>query len=127
MFTKIYKLAIILLLKIVHNIYKEILKPEYIDFIGLNQFAIQDIREFGIVRLDVQYELKNDLYLSLKVNRLATNFTVIDNRTEKLNLWGYGLALGLDTFIGPIEFSLLGNEHSPVNIYVSIGLSLRSN
>ncbi|MGB1295977.1 MAG: patatin-like phospholipase family protein [Flavobacteriales bacterium] len=107
--------------------YKEILKPEYIDFIGLNQFAIQDIREFGIVRLDAQYELKNDLFLSLKVNRLATNFTVIDNRTEKLNLWGYGLALGLDTFIGPIEFSLLGNEHSPVNIYVSIGLSLRSN
>lgn len=105
--------------------YKEIFKPEYIEFIGLNHSAIQDIREFGVFRFDAQYEIKKDLFLSLKLNQLQTNFTVIDERSEKLSLFGYGIALGLDTFIGPIEFSILGNEKNLLNIYASIGLSIR--
>lgn len=105
--------------------YKEIFKPEYIDFIGLNQAAIPDIREFGVFRFDVQYELKKDLFLSLKLNQLQTNFTIIDDKSEKLSLFGYGVAVGLDTFIGPIEFSVLGNEVNVLNIYASVGLSIR--
>ena len=105
--------------------YKEVFKPEYIDFIGLNQSAIPDIREFGVFRIDAQYELKKDLFLSLRVNQLKTNFTIIDDKSEKLSLLGYGVGLGLDTFIGPIEFSILGNEKNILNIYASIGLSIR--
>lgn len=105
--------------------FKETFKPEYIDFIGLNQSAIPDIREFGIFRLDAQYELKKDLFLSLKLNQLQTNFTIVDDRSRKLSLFGYGVAIGLDTFIGPIEFSILGNEENLLNIYASIGFSIR--
>lgn len=106
--------------------YKETLKPEYIDFIGLNYFSFRDIREFAIARMDAQYELKNDLFLTLRLNRMTTNFTIIDDRSEKLNLWGYGVSLGMNTFIGPIEFAILGNERELFNIYASIGLSLRN-
>lgn len=105
--------------------YKEVFRPEYIDFIGLNQSAIPDIREFGVFRIDAQYEIKNDLFLSLKLNQLITNFTIIDDKSEKFSLFGYGVAVGLDTFIGPIEFSILGNEKNILNIYASIGLSIR--
>ncbi len=105
--------------------YKEIFKPEYIEFIGLNHSALTDIREFGIFRLDAQYELKKDLFLNIKVNQLQTNFTIIDDKSEKLSLFGYGVGVGLDSFIGPIEFSILGNEKNILNIYASIGLSIR--
>lgn len=105
--------------------YKEVFRPEYIDFIGLNQAAIPDIREFGIARIDAQYEIKKDLFVSLKLNQLRTNLTIIDDRSEKLSLFGYGIAVGLDTLIGPVEFSVLGNEKNILNIYASIGLSIR--
>ena len=48
--------------------------------------------------------------------------TSLENIDEIKMLFGYGAKLGYDSFIGPIEFSLMSsNIDTPISGYINIG------
>lgn len=58
-----------------------------------------------LFRVGVQVEVANDLYLQLITNSVSVN----KNEDELNSYSGYGIGLGYDSFLGPVDFMVTNN------------------
>ena len=102
-------------------------KANYIE--GFVPFTgLRFIEEFGlysgVVRTHFQYNFLPNLYVTA-----MGDMGIAENELKNLNtdylLYGYGLKLSYDSFIGPIEFSVMGsNRAKNATYFLSIGYPL---
>ncbi len=92
----------------------------FVPFTGL-----KFIERLGMYAGQVSTKLHYNFYPKLYVTAMADiGFieTNLENIDEIKMLFGYGAKLGYDSFIGPIEFSLMSsNIDTPVSGYINIG------
>jgi NTE family protein len=71
----------------------------------------------------LQYQPFNDKYLILRYDaaRIIQNFN--QEETRNFNVQGWAATAGIQSPIGPIEFTLMGNDQNPhkIKTYISIG------
>lgn len=78
----------------------------------------------GIVRLKLQYNVYQKLYVTFR-----SDFGAVERTTEELfdgknSMFGYGVTTSYNSFIGPVEFSVMASNLNPsVSFFVNIGFS----
>jgi NTE family protein len=93
----------------------------YVDFTG-----VQFIQQFGyyaaIVRLKMQYNFYQKLYLTLRSDFGSNQLTLTQLANGKNMLAGYGLTASYNSFIGPIELTVMGSNINPKPLlFLNIG------
>ncbi len=75
----------------------------------------------AIFKLGIQYEPWNRVFITFNTNYAKAGLNFQD-LYEKEYYWGIGLAVGIDTPVGPIEYSIMKGkeEEDPIN-FLSIG------
>ena len=92
----------------------------HVDFAG-----VRFIQSFGlhtaIVRLKLQYNVFKDMYLIPRVDA-GVNEMEIDDVFQLNNVMvGYGLTYGYDSFLGPIELTVMDSNISGLMWFLNIG------
>ncbi len=78
----------------------------------------------GIARLKLQYSAFNKLFFTLRSDLGATEDEFEEIFDPANTMVGYGLTTAYNSFIGPIEFTVMGSNLNPsVSFFVSIGFS----
>ncbi len=94
-----------------------------VPFTGL-RFIEEFGRYAGVARAHFQYEFYKDFYATAMsdVGVIGTEWKqLIDNKI----LFGYGLKLSYESFIGPIELSMMGsNKNNGMTLFLNIGYYL---
>ncbi|MCF7918375.1 MAG: patatin-like phospholipase family protein [Candidatus Cloacimonetes bacterium] len=97
-------------------------------FMGLN-FGEVAAEEGYLGRLRLQYEPWDGKFIILRYDfaRIISDFPY--SPSENFVMRGYGLSLGMQTPIGPIELTLMGSSRRPDEIrsYISIGYGIIDN
>lgn len=95
----------------------------FVPFTGVNF-----VQRFGnyaaIARLKLQYNVYEKLYLTLRSDVGSTS-DYVDEIIESDNLmFGYGLTASYDSFIGPVEFTVMGSNINPkLSFFANIGFN----
>jgi NTE family protein len=93
----------------------------YVPFTGLH--FIQDFGSYAfIARMKLQYNVYKKIYVKLLADAGA-NETEADELFASRNfLMGYGITAGYDSFIGPVEISLMGSNINPgMMLFFNVG------
>ena len=78
----------------------------------------------GIARLKLQYNLYEKLYLTLRSDFGAVEKTFDETVDPGNTMFGYGLTASYNSFIGPVEFTVMGSNINPsLSFFVNIGFS----
>ncbi len=78
----------------------------------------------GIARLKLQYNVYKKLYLTLRTDFGAVEEYRDDLFDIKNSMIGYGATASYESFIGPIEFTIMSSNVNPsVSFFVNIGFS----
>lgn len=90
--------------------------------------GVHFIQEFGyhaaIARLKFQYNVFEKVYLTLMSDVGATGTYIKDVVDPANTLFGYGMTASYDSFIGPVEFTVMGSNVNPsLSVFVNIGFS----
>ncbi|NQU35039.1 MAG: patatin-like phospholipase family protein [Bacteroidetes bacterium] len=95
----------------------------FVPFTGV--YFIQKLGFYSaIARLKLQYNVYEKLYLTLRSDVGATESFVEDVFDPANTMVGYGLTASYNSFIGPVEFSVMGSNLNPsVAFFVSIGFN----
>jgi NTE family protein len=94
----------------------------FVPFVGYRFNEIIN-NSFAIARVDFQYELFKDNYISAKFNILKEDEhpeALIDFKNY-IPMYGYGLTYGLNSIIGPIELTASYNDKRQFYLYFSFG------
>jgi NTE family protein len=93
----------------------------FVPFTGLH--FIQDYGYYTLVgRAKLQYNVFNKLYLTLRADAGGNEGTFSDLFAGKNFLAGYGVTAGYDSFIGPLEISVMGSNLNPgVMLFMNLG------
>lgn len=92
----------------------------HVPFTGM-QFVEQMGLYAGIASLKIEYQFLPKLYTTL-MSDFGINETNIDNIDNIKGLFGYGVKLSYNSFIGPIEFSVMSsNIDTSVSTFLNIG------
>ena len=88
--------------------------------------GVDFLQRYGLyqytVNLDLQYNFYSKLYLTLMGDIGATSWFIADLFTKEKFIVGYGAKISYDSFIGPIELSVMGsNIYKGVSTYIAIG------
>ena len=94
---------------------------QYVSFTG-----VQFIQKFGyysaIVRLKLQYNVYKNLYLTMRADAGSDEYDFSQVFKPANYLCGYGLTASYNSFIGPVELTLMGsNVNSGPMVFVNIG------
>lgn len=95
--------------------------PSFVPFTGLDF-----VQEFGyyalVARMKIQYNVFGKVYLTGRTD-LGGNETSVESLFSSRNfIAGYGLTAGYDSFIGPLELTLMGsNVHKGAMVFLSLG------
>jgi len=95
----------------------------FVPFAGVNF-----VQRFGyyaaIARLKLQYNVYEKLYLTLRSDFGSTP-DYVDEIISPINvIAGYGLTASYDSFIGPVEFTVMGSNINPsLSLYLNIGFN----
>ena len=86
------------------------------------------IQEFGyyaaLARLKLQYNVYKKIYLTLRSDIGATGLYLKDVVDPTNTLFGYGLTTSYNSFIGPVEFTVMGSNINPsVSFFINVGFS----
>lgn len=93
-------------------------------FVGM-EFMQKTGDKLWIARLDAQYEILKNTYLTMKTN-FGETFLDIDDLYDQYGLnWGIGLSIGYASIVGPVEFNYMWSTEvkSPVT-YFRIGVGM---
>ncbi len=96
-------------------------REENFTFTGLN-FMQSNAQNIAIAKLGFQIELVKDFFLILRgnVGKLNNNFSHLFNLKDLI--YGYGITLGYDSLIGPIELTVMSeSERNKVLVHVNVG------
>jgi len=78
----------------------------------------------GIARLHMQYNVYKKIYLTFRTDFGAVEMTQEDLIDPKNTLFGYGVTASYDSFIGPVEFTVMGsNVNAFPSFFLNIGFS----
>jgi NTE family protein len=94
---------------------------QYVDFTG-----VKFIQEFGyyaaLARVKLQYNVFKNIYLTVRSD-IGSNELELEDAFKSSNvLAGYGATASYDSFIGPIELSVMGSNINPgVMLFINIG------
>jgi len=93
----------------------------HVPFTGIK--AIQSFgMHAGIVRLKLQYKFVKKIYLTLRADGGANEVYFEDVWDPANFLVGYGLTFSYDSFIGPIELSVMGSNINPKPVlFMNVG------
>ena len=93
----------------------------YLEFAGLN--FIQSYGYYmGIARMKLRYNFVKKLYLTLRTDVGVNEMEISDIYNAKNFVYGYGMTCSYDSFIGPIELSVMGsNLNSDVMLFLNLG------
>jgi NTE family protein len=88
--------------------------------------GVDFLQRYGLyqytVNLDLQYNFYSKLYLTLMGNIGANTWFLGDLFTKEQFIVGYGLKFSYDSYIGPVELSVMGsNIYKGVSTYIAIG------
>ncbi|MFK5855004.1 MAG: patatin-like phospholipase family protein [Bacteroidota bacterium] len=95
----------------------------FVPFTGVNF-----VQRFGyyaaIVRLKIQYNVYEKLYLTLRSDFGSTTYLLEDLTKSDNLMFGYGLTASYDSFIGPVEFTVMGSNVNPsISFFANIGFN----
>ena len=96
----------------------------HVDFTGVNF-----VQSWGyytwILRAKLQYEVIKDIYLSARADGGINSFEFYQMNNFDELMFGYGLTASYRSYIGPIEFTMMGSNINPgVSFFVNIGFWL---
>ncbi len=99
------------------NNYLKTIQPftgvDFLQRYGLYQYTVD---------LDLQYNFYSKLYLTMMGDIGATSWFLADLFTKEQFVVGYGAKVSYDSFIGPVELSVMGsNIYHGVSFYIGIG------
>jgi NTE family protein len=95
----------------------------FVPFTGL-RFIEKSGQYSGLIRTHLQYNFLDNFYATVMYD-MGIAEPEVTNLTIDNFLYGYGLKLSYDSFIGPIEFSVMGsNKAKGANFFFSIGYPL---
>lgn len=78
----------------------------------------------AIVRLHLQYNIYQKIYLTLRTDIGAVEESLEDMVDPNKTMLGFGATASYDSFVGPIEFSIMGSNINPFpSFFVNIGFS----
>ncbi len=84
----------------------------YVDFTG-----VQFIQSFGyhmaVIRMKLQYNFMKKMYLTLRADAGANELVAEDVFKPENFMFGYGLTYSYDSFIGPVELTVMGSNLNP--------------
>ena len=88
--------------------------------------GVDFLQRYGLYQytasLDLQYNFYKKLYITLMGNIGATSWFLADLFTKEKFIVGYGLKLSYDSFIGPVEVSMMGsNINKDVSFFINLG------
>jgi NTE family protein len=91
-----------------------------VPFIG-RKFMQYLSRDCAIARCDLQYEIFARNIISIKVNggRISDSFRHFPTNTK--TIWGYGVAYGYNSLIGPVEVTLMDSPAHDLITYLNVG------
>ncbi len=92
----------------------------HVDFTG-----VKFIQSFGlhtaIVRLKLQYNIYKDMYLIPRIDAGVNEMEIEDAFNMNNLMVGYGLTYGYNSFIGPIELTLMDSNISGLMLFLNLG------
>jgi len=93
----------------------------YVPFTGLH--FIQQFGYYSLVgRLKLQCNVYNKLYLNLRADAGGNQMTIDELFAGRNFLVGYGVTAGYDSFIGPLELSVMGSNINPgLMLFLNLG------
>lgn len=93
----------------------------FVPFTGI--YFMQKLGYYSAVaRLKLQYNVYNKLYLTLRSDVGATEKYSSDLLDPASTMFGYGLTASYNSFIGPVEFTVMGSNLNPsASFFVNIG------
>jgi len=78
----------------------------------------------GILRLKLQYNVYKKLYLTLRSDFGSVEQSIEEVIDMKNSMFGYGVTASYNSFIGPVEFSVMGSNVNPTpSFFINIGFS----
>lgn len=78
----------------------------------------------AIARINLQYNVYKKIYLTFRSDLGAVEETLEDIFDTKNSMIGYGVTASYNSFIGPVEFSVMGSNINPSpSFFVNIGYS----
>jgi NTE family protein len=88
--------------------------------------GVQFIQRYGyhavILRFHMQYNFYRKLYLTFLTDAGSVDYTLDDMSNPENFILGYGARLSYDSFIGPVEFTLMGsNLNSAPLLFINLG------
>jgi len=93
----------------------------FIPFTGLD--LVQEFGKYVFVgRIGLQYNFARKQYLTWKLDVGNSGMKFNDSFNLNTMIAGYGITYGYDSFVGPVELSLMGSNTSPnLKLFVNIG------
>ena len=93
----------------------------YVPFTGLH--FVQEFGSYALVaRVKLQCNVYKKLYLTMRADAGSAEFTYSDLFAGKNYRFGYGLTAGYDSFIGPLEVSVMGsNVNKGLMLFLNLG------
>ena len=104
--------------------------PGKLQFKGLTGFNFAEIYayNYAVAKSSLSWEIASGLYIATKVNVAATADTyedLFDHLTSEPfgnNIWGYSFGLKYDSFLGPVQLLVSGNnQDSESRFHFSLG------
>lgn len=95
--------------------------PNFISFTGL-RFVEETGKNLSLVKLRLRYNYLKNLYASASFNAGLINNNLKNYFIQPNLLTGYGITLSYNSFIGPVEISLMGsNQHKGAGVFFNLG------
>ena len=97
--------------------------PSFVPFTGV--YFVQKFGYYaGIARLKLQYNFYEKLYLTMRSDFGAIGQVFSDIFDPANTMFGYGLTASYNSFIGPVEFTVMGSNWNPgASFFVNVGFS----
>ncbi len=90
-------------------------------FVGLQLMQITDLQSL-VGRLDFQYEVFPNIFATAKYNLGFHSKQLQNILSENAAINGYGLSIGVNTLLGPLELTIMNSDYSNKWIgYLNIG------
>jgi len=80
-------------------------------FVGLDFMQVSDLHTL-VGRVDLQYEFAKDFYLVPKWNIGFRSSKLVDIFNQHRAVNGYGLTLGVNTLLGPVEVTIMSSDYT---------------
>lgn len=93
----------------------------FVPFTGMN--FVQEFGDYSLVgRMKLQYNVFKKIYLNLRADAGGNELVLGDLFSRGNLLFGYGASVSYDSFIGPLEFTVMSsNITSGVLIFLNLG------